>query len=487
MNNRKKKNLRKKSLRNKNIRKKNLRKKNLRKKNRKKKNRKKKNRIERRGKKNKQIEEIVKKQKENENLEENSAPPNIDDVQREVVVSTDNFLHDKTVEDSNIEEEQKGYTVEHKAVYVNEDEIGQKIYTEETEAEKQERIAVIGTSLEIKNLENEIDEELTCKLKVKDTEERIQRLKEVLILLKSHEMSADTKKEEGDPDDKLNTQNYMKEENRQGESESNEQNVNLEDERKGTDEKKTINTEEEPEIKKTVDSTESKDEMENTQFQQQQESEKEEDKCEEKEDVSQEDRGVDGKDNEEPIVIVKGDLVGGFVNLGTNTYAEDIKKQVRFDLEEEDEKNDTDFGINITVDNVVNHVLLVHEDIEGNSEKHKIDDIYENFPSSQVSGQKFIEDFEKKESEQYKVETEDISDVDENTKSDLLKEKEEENNVNKSGSEKEEEKEEENNEKKGEENIGGESDMKNEKDTEGNVNEEKKEEETVESIEIKKK
>ena len=113
----------------------------------------------------------------------------------------------------------------------------------------------------------------------------------------------------------------------------------------------------------------------------------------------------------EGTVVVKGNLVGEFVNVDeAQPEHNGVKKQVRFDLINED-MNSNHFGINVSVADVVNKVFLVED-----SGKHKIDDIYKNFPSSQISGQKFFEDLEKKEKEKetYQVETEDISDV-ENT------------------------------------------------------------------------
>ena len=128
------------------------------------------------------------------------------------------------------------------------------------------------------------------------------------------------------------------------------------------------------------------------------------------------------KQQNEGTVVVKGNLVGGFVNVDeAQPEHNGVKKQVRFDLINED-MNSNHFGINVSVADVVNKVFIVED-----SGKHKIDDIYENFPSSQISGQKFFEDLEKKEKEKetYKVKTEDISDV-ENTDGALAVEEKEE-------------------------------------------------------------
>ena len=128
-----------------------------------------------------------------ENRQEDDIRMNINNVQGEVVVKTDNVIHDaKAKEDPR----QEGLHMETIAAYVNDEEIDQDVaYTRETETdtEKRERLGIIGDSLEISKLENEIDEELIKKIKVSDTEERIRRLKEVLALLKGHRMSSDIK------------------------------------------------------------------------------------------------------------------------------------------------------------------------------------------------------------------------------------------------------------------------------------------------------
>ena len=101
---------------------------------------------------------------------------------------------DNEIRDERIET-QEGFEVHTLATYVNDEQITGDMIYQETEEEKKERMAVIGNSLEITKLENAIDAELTRKLKVKDTEERINRLREVLILLQEHTMTADLKTE----------------------------------------------------------------------------------------------------------------------------------------------------------------------------------------------------------------------------------------------------------------------------------------------------
>ena len=88
-------------------------------------------------------------------------------------MKTDNEIRDERIET------QEGFEVHTLAAYINDGQITGEMIYQETEEKKKERMAVIGNSLEITKLENVIDAELTCKLKVKDTEERIKRLREV--------------------------------------------------------------------------------------------------------------------------------------------------------------------------------------------------------------------------------------------------------------------------------------------------------------------
>ena len=145
----------------------------------------------------KENECIPDEEKKEENIDKKKeSRPNIDDVQKEVIVFTDNELHDE-INDEKVEN-LKGFEVKTLTAYVNDEQISaHTIYPEETEEEREQRMAIIGSSLEIKNLENQIDAELVLKLRVQDTEQkieqRIERLKEVLNLLKSHKMLADKK------------------------------------------------------------------------------------------------------------------------------------------------------------------------------------------------------------------------------------------------------------------------------------------------------
>ena len=427
---------------------------------------------------------------------------------------TDNEIHDE-INDEKVENS-KGFEVKTLTAYVNDEQISaDTIYPEETEEEREQRMAIIGSSLEIKNLENQIDEELVRKLRVMDTEQkieqRIERLKEVLNLLKSHEMLADkkisipqpkvTKEEEADVDAENQIKNdeitEKKEDKIEGESELKpEVYVNTAEETEIKDDNSKKDMEEESEIKDHIEFNQKQDanemnviyeKVEPTSTEDEMEKEKEKDVLQDGDGDGYENGRESGSDSSEKVrddnegtVVVKGNLVGGFVNLDGEKDVDAIKKQVRFHLEDDENGEDTNFGINITVADV-NRVLLVEED-KGNDEagKHKIDEIYENFPSSQVSGKKFFEDLEQKEKEKekYKVETEDISDVEENNANDVEKGKKKETDVNRSDVE---DKEQEKNETNEVEQKSGEIDVKNnEKPTEDYVIEEKKEDESSE-------
>ena len=130
-------------------------------------------------------EENIKKQKENkENCEQN------DEGEKE-----------------NLTEEVSGCHIETMIGYVNNDEVSVSsnkemdtrntvenlLFAGETESEKEERMAVIGQSLVISWLEDDLDNILKNKIAVKNTEERIYHLKQVIELLNGFEIK---KKEE---------------------------------------------------------------------------------------------------------------------------------------------------------------------------------------------------------------------------------------------------------------------------------------------------
>ena len=116
----------------------------------------------------------------------------------------EDITHEEQAIDGNIhekdEDKKQGYTVESMIAYVNNSEIVES-YVEkvtddtvesdpilESPADKQHRMDVIGLSLTISKLEDELDEAIKQEIDVKDTEERIRRLHKLLSLLKGKEV-----------------------------------------------------------------------------------------------------------------------------------------------------------------------------------------------------------------------------------------------------------------------------------------------------------
>ena len=157
--------------------------------------------------------EIKDKQKEdNENGKKESELEKVDvnkvidkEQKKENVENVASLLNSEGKDRDKMEEESGGH-IEHMAGYVNNGEtfdadadnvetpagdvevckqkeemtMDEMLFTEETKSEKEERMKVIGTSLAISQLENDLDVILTKKLRVSDTEERIERLKHVI-------------------------------------------------------------------------------------------------------------------------------------------------------------------------------------------------------------------------------------------------------------------------------------------------------------------
>ena len=83
--------------------------------------------------------------------------------------------------------------------------VADMLFQGETEEEKEERIQVIGTSLKISQLEDDLDNILQKKLRVSDTEERIDRLKNVITLLQGFTYSGKEKEDKKEDKDSLKT------------------------------------------------------------------------------------------------------------------------------------------------------------------------------------------------------------------------------------------------------------------------------------------
>ena len=205
-------------------------------------------------------------------------------------------------------------------------------------------MGIISNSLEISNLEDQVDKELIRMVKVKDSEERIERLKELLSLLQGYTMSQDggkddTKKEEGtekkcekeDTEDKEEENKSSNMEEMKKIEESDERYVNEKKVKKDTDTSELDINENEEE--KVIKSEEKKDEN-----------------CEDgkKNEVKiGEDDEYDKKDGKN--VVIDEDKNGKieesfseiFVNLEkTEEEIKEIKKTVQFELEPEDMEMD---------------------------------------------------------------------------------------------------------------------------------------------------
>ena len=93
--------------------------------------------------------------------------------------------------------------------------VTQMLFKGETDSEKEERMAVIGQSLIISCLEDDLEEILKTKIAVKDTEDRIYRLQQVIQLLKGFEIKEkhDTEEDEVEKKDLKEEENLKVEKN----------------------------------------------------------------------------------------------------------------------------------------------------------------------------------------------------------------------------------------------------------------------------------
>ena len=125
--------------------------------------------------------------------------------------------------DNNLEDKNSGCHIENMIGYVNNEEtfgrdknestvetvhdnvdglntnddvtVADMLFQGETEEEKEERMQVIGTSLKSSQLEDDLDNILQKKLRVSDTEERIDRLRNVITLLQGFTYSGKEKED----------------------------------------------------------------------------------------------------------------------------------------------------------------------------------------------------------------------------------------------------------------------------------------------------
>ena len=135
-----------------------------------------------------------------------------------------------------------------------------------------------------------------------------------------------------------------------------------------------------------------------------------------------EDTKDDGEENQKTESISES-LSEIFVNSEkTLDQIEDLKKQVRFNLEPEDMDMATiesNFATDIPVGDIVNKLFKVQD--SDKKEEEKIDDDYVNFPLSQANADSFFDEMRQKEENKYMVETEDITDDESEDKSTDLK------------------------------------------------------------------
>ena len=250
----------------------------------------------------------------------------------------------------------------------------------ESEEDKKHRIDVIGQSLTISKLEDQLDSELKNKFAVKDAEERIRRLQHVLSLLQGANLESDTQNQKSE-EEKGTVESESSES-----SESSDDNAEKTEPEKGESEGQNVNSHE----AMSIDENKSEEEG--------------------KEDSVVSD--VTSKDKNLASIVRKSKEEKGTVEID-----EKEEKHVRFeflpqDEEEENELSDA-FQIKVEVGNLVNRVMLMDEHgIDGTDERHRIDKFYVEFPSSQTRAPEIIQRLkdEDEKNTTYSPETEDITD-----------------------------------------------------------------------------
>ena len=109
--------------------------------------------------------------------------------------------------------------------------VTQMLFKGETDSEKEERMAVIGQSLIISHLENDLEEILKTKIAVKDTEDRIYHLQQVIQLLKGFKI----KKKYDTEEDEVEKKDLKEEENMKVETNVKESDVNYKETKEAKD------------------------------------------------------------------------------------------------------------------------------------------------------------------------------------------------------------------------------------------------------------
>ena len=270
----------------------------------------------------------------------------------------------KTTDDT-----EKGLVVDVAETEKNTRDESEKGLVLESEADKKYRMCVIGQSLTISQLEDDLDNELKNRFDIEDTEERIRRLRSVLDLLKKQDLSKQDTQEKNTSQDKEKKDGYVK----------------------STDDGK--------------DGNKSQEELE----------EEVEKKGEVSESGTYEDEPIeDGLITKDPEIMKnegRHETEPGIVNSDNKSA-----KSVRFEgLSDDDDELEGNFHISVNVGEVVKKVILM-KDNDGD-DKHEIDNFYVKFPSSQKNAQVIIEQLkDEDEKEKYSPKTEDITDDEEDTK-----------------------------------------------------------------------
>ena len=302
--------------------------------------------------------------------------------------------NDDTVETS-------GYHIESMLAYINDDVIVDEVKGEgewqmveamlfkgETESEKEEKMEVIGQSLVISHLEDDLDEILKTKISVKDTEERIYCLKQVIELLKGFEI-----KKKGDSENKMDASDKKELEVKEGmeeEPESGKIDVDIMN-------KKSTNAEAKDDGNVIEEATEEEEVHDRAKNYRENETETE------KEYV----KADEMSETKDVILIDKSK----------------VDKSVCFEIYTDD-TNEICLGtIQVKVANMFKTLAALQDD--GDAEK--VDEAYVNFPSSQSKCDEYIKDMMKKQNEElgqsedesenkkpYTVDTEDITDDEKN-------------------------------------------------------------------------
>ena len=304
-----------------------------------------------------------------------------------------------------------------------------------TNEEKKKKIEDMRDNLEVKKLEQDVEKILVSQLEVKDAKERIKSLKHILHLLSRYSEDED-EENESKKDSKVTketetqTNESMITKTDIGTSTSEEQPLvpeyvkdedNCESEENKLYEKNTDKSTEKELDKSKVDETEKDNEKteeiklhtvehheEKHEIEPEHVPEKKVDESKGENDNTDCEKEKNVKPKEEEDVPLKSAMKEE-KKENKDEYVKDDsvtnkqKKQVTFDLDEDNGKEEE--NQNELQNQVAKALLILHEDASGES-KAKIDEDYEKFPSSQVSGEQYCE----KLKEKYTVMTEDISD-----------------------------------------------------------------------------